>query len=226
VGPGQISDDDHPFIGGVGPHVEAGPWLDKQGAAKDAVYTWVGARLGKTLTPASAEAALGELWCRSAKVGDPSVEALVCPIAPLRGLMPIRAVGLVVRNKKPAIVFDVGIRLGAMAFPDAHHLELSLVLAADGKSFDLKERAPDGTILVEAPSACREREETNAPSMRFSPSPLHDCAGSKALLTEMARDVAKDPTAMADLKNATAFVNKTCQTELGHYTWQKDRFAK
>jgi hypothetical protein len=46
-----------------------------------------------------------------------------------------------------------------MDWPDARHLDLALSFASDGRSAELRDRAPDGTILVEPPSACRAREK-------------------------------------------------------------------
>jgi hypothetical protein len=86
----------------------------------------------------------------------------VCEVAVPASLMRIHALALVVRSKRPAAVLDVGLGIIAMDFPDARWLDLALALAADGKSVELQDRAPDGTTLVEAPSRCRAKEKEDA----------------------------------------------------------------
>lgn len=72
--------------------------------------------------------------------------------------MQVHALVLVVRSKRPVAVLDVGLSMQALDFPEARHLDLALTFDADGRGVELAERAPEGSTLVEARSACRERE--------------------------------------------------------------------
>lgn len=225
--PNEVSDDDHPEIAGVGSvddTTTALDWLGKRGVSEKAASAWYAARFGGK----AEEARVGEMYCHLAKVGDPSEEALVCSVLQIQELMPRRLVGIVVRNKQPVAVFQVGLMLGAMDFPEAHHLDLAFRLAPDGKSFDLTDRAPDGSVLVMSPSECLAREQRGEglmPDHMGLPATLHDCAGSKKVIAEMAANAKGDPRFRQVVQSGGAFATKAC-ADRGHYVWTKDRFVK
>ena len=190
--------------------------------------------------------------------------------------MQVHALALVVRSKRPAAVLDVGVGMVAMDFPDARWLDLSLLVAADGRSIELKDRAPDGKMLVEAPSRCRAEEKHIAEcekKLAAHPNPvslahpagkhdetidslddcplyrdngriavfrqtngdspisillakLHDCAGGRAGLEAMQRELARGPAdARVEGRRSLVFFDKTC-AQRGRYAWQEARFVK
>ena len=102
---------------------------------------------------ARAEIALGEAPCFGFTVEKE--EAIICETPGFDSLMPVTALALVVRKKKPVAVLDVGIELRAMDFPDSRFLDLQIAFAPDFTSLDLRDRAPTGSTLVLAPSRVR-----------------------------------------------------------------------
>jgi hypothetical protein len=81
-------------------------------------------------------------------VGDKSEPALLCERGLPDELMATRALAIVVRNKRPVVVLDVGLNLIAYDFPDARWLDLAIELKDSGRVVELRDRARDGTQLV------------------------------------------------------------------------------
>jgi hypothetical protein len=160
--PGTTSSDVTPAVRGATGEVELLPWLDARGVGRAAALGWFAARYGPGLTKEHAEAAFGGAYCGTLRVGDPPEDALVCELGVPTLIMQVHALILTVRAKRPVAVLDVGLGMIAMDFPDARWLDLSLAIAPDGRSAELADRAPDGTVLVEPESACREQERRDA----------------------------------------------------------------
>jgi len=161
LAPGQISDEDTPSLrGGTGELLTAFEWLEARGVGHAAALAWyVGRFRADTALDANlAEVLFGGARCREMTVGDRNEEAVVCEHALSYSFAQARALVLVVRNKRPVPVLDLGLGMRALDFPDVRHLDLALRVAADGKTAELRERAPEGSTLVEPPSSCRERE--------------------------------------------------------------------
>jgi hypothetical protein len=139
-------------------NVELLPWFEARGVSRQSAVGWLTAHYGPGLTPDHAEAAFAYSRCGTLHVGDRAEEALVCENAVPTSLMQVHALAVVVRNKRPVAVLDVGIGMVSMDFPDAHWLDLALAWSPDGMSAELHDRAPNGTMLVEAQSSCLEQE--------------------------------------------------------------------
>lgn len=155
-GPGKVSDDDTPVLRGGKEQVRVFDWLDARGVSKTAAIAWYVRRHGGD--PALAEITFGEAFCQSIVVGDAREDAMVCEDAQTYLWMRVRALVLAVRNKQIVPLLEVGLGMRSLDFPDARHLDLALTIDDDGKSITLADRAPEGTLLVEPPSFCRERE--------------------------------------------------------------------
>lgn len=229
LGPNEISDDDHPPIAGVDPDadtVAAVEWLEKREVSKKAAVGWYASRMG--MKTEDADLRISEMACSPAKLGDPAEEAILCTTYEIAELMPQRLLGIVVRKKQPFAVFQVGLSMRSMDFPDAHHLDLAFRLGPDGKSFDLFDRAPDGTQLVLSPKACLAAEKNGhrpmiAPAMLGYPATLHDCEGAKKLMAEMGTST-PTPQWRSVVASGRSFVTRSCN-ERGRWVWNKDRFS-
>jgi hypothetical protein len=141
-------------------------WFQTHGVSRDQLFVWLTSHYGQGLTKEHSEVVFDGSRCGQLRVGDQREEALVCVHSLPMQIMPSRAITLVVRNKRPEAVLDVGVGLVAMDFPDARWLDLALVMAPDGNSAVLEDRAPDGTVLVEPRSRCMEREKREAECAR------------------------------------------------------------
>lgn len=154
--PGSVSDDDAPVFAGAGAPVELVPWLEARGVSRESTIAWFARHFGDDV--GHAEAAFGYLSCHPVSVGDAGEEAVACEPAVTYGWMQVHALVLVVRKKRITPVLDVGLGMRALDWPDARHLDLTLAFEPDGRAATLRERAPEGALLVEAPSVCRERQ--------------------------------------------------------------------
>lgn len=161
VRPGEVSDDDTPEVAGVSGEAGLLPWLAARGVNEAAAVTWLGEHYG-VADRGQTTAAFARGGCSTLTVGEAAEEAVVCIHPTLTSIVQVHALALVVRNKRPIAVLDVGLGLQAMDFPEAHWLDLALVFSKDGMSAELRDRAPDGTTLVEAPSVCNAREARRA----------------------------------------------------------------
>lgn len=157
-GLGEISDDDSPRIRGGTEGVGLLEWLAARGVDRATALSWLATRYGPGVDGSFAEAAFGSVPCRSLSVGDRAEEALLCEHMIPDSLVTGHAAVLVVRRSRPVAVFDVGLGIMALDAPDTHWLDLALAVADDGRTIELRDRAPDGTTLVTPPSACRARE--------------------------------------------------------------------
>jgi hypothetical protein len=157
--PGTTSDDESPTIRGATGSLDLVEWLGARGVGREAAFAWLTAHYGPQLTREHAETAFSYSRCGALRVGEPAEEALVCEHAVPTSLMQVHALAVVVRSKRPVAVLDVGVGIVAMDFPDARWLDLTLTLDPDGRSATLEDRAPDGTTLVEARSACLAHEK-------------------------------------------------------------------
>ena len=116
-------------------------------------------------------------------------------------------------------VLDVGLGLGALDFPEARHLDLALIMDSQGKSADLVERAAEGTLLVEPPSLCRQREArfdaceaALATGSRPEPScPIvKDTKGNARIAREVAKNMTLGyPATLHDCRSAIANMQAT-----------------
>jgi hypothetical protein len=152
--PGSVSDDDAPVFSGVGPKVELVPWLEARGVARASAIAWYARRYSDPI--GHAEAVFAYLSCNAVTVGDAGEEALACVSSETYSWMRNHALVLVVRGKRIDAVLDVGIGVRALDWPDARHLDLMLAFEPGGRAAILRERAPEGALVVPAPSACRE----------------------------------------------------------------------
>jgi hypothetical protein len=171
-GPGRVSDDDAPALQGGGADVELLAGLGARGVAKSAALRWLAGRYGLGADLPLAEAVFATLPCRALPVGDAAESALLCEVAAPTSITQRHAVILVVRSKRPVAVLDVGLGLLALDEPEHRHVDLALRVAPDGRSVELRDRAPEGTTLVEAPSLCAAREaKLDACETRFATEP-------------------------------------------------------
>jgi hypothetical protein len=180
VDAGEISDDETPAIRGVSKSTELLPWLDVRGVPKRAALSFLASYYGRGTDLESAETWFSGA-CFEVEVGDKPEPALLCQHGLPDGLVEERAVAIVVRNKRPAVVLDLGLNLVALDWPDARWLDLALEIEDSGRVIELHDRAPDGTRIVAPPSACLARE---------------------AQLDQCEKDFAKEP-------NPEAFANGT-----------------
>jgi hypothetical protein len=134
------------------------PWLEARGVSRATALAWYRGRYG--VDKELAEGMFGNLECNQATLGDDAEEAAVCETEITYSWMQIRAFAIVVRKGRLTPVLDVGLGMRALDWPDSRHLDLALSFSPDGRSATLRDRAPDGTRLVEAPSVCRARETT------------------------------------------------------------------
>ena len=156
-GTGEVSDDETPTIGGVQPKkVEPIAWLEARGVTKDVANAWYAKRFG--VDAGLAETVFDNAPCWSVTLGDRSEEAIACEHELTYSWEQVRALVLVVRSKKIVPVLDLGLGMRALDWPGVRHLDLALVFDAGGRRADLRDRAPDGTVLANSRSSCRERE--------------------------------------------------------------------
>ncbi len=154
--PGSVSDDDAPVFAGAGAPVELVPWLEARGISRASAIAWYARQYGDDI--GHAEAVFAYLSCSPVTVGDAAEEALACETPLTYGWMQVRGLVLVVRKKRITPVLDVGVAMRALDWPDMRHLDLALAFEPGGRAVTLHERAPEGALLVEAPSVCRKRE--------------------------------------------------------------------
>ncbi len=154
--PGEVSDDDTPRVRGTKGDVVMLEWLEARGVGNESALSFLASRYG--LGADHAEAVFAYDRCGTLTVGDRAEEAILCTPAIPWTIVQTHAVVLVVRNKRPAVVLDVGLGMVALDFPDAHWLDLGVSAAPDGRTIELRDRAPNGTKLVRALSECRARE--------------------------------------------------------------------
>ena len=136
---------------------KAGDWLEARGVKQAAFRAFVRAQDPKNMEDFDADT----IWevddgCGTLTVGDKKEDALVCSLAVRTSLMRYSAVVVVVRNKRPVSVLDLGYALPAMDWPDARWLDLQLAFSNGGLEADLHDRAKAGSVLVRAPSDCRK----------------------------------------------------------------------
>jgi hypothetical protein len=79
-------------------------------------------------------------------------------------------------------------------------------------------RDADGKIRV-------ARDADTGPFWPAYPATLHDCAGGRARIAEMEREVAGVPSERAEARASVAFFDKACR-DRGVWTWKVDRFVK
>lgn len=169
---GEISDDETPAIRGVSKSSELLPWLEVRGVSKRAALSFLAGYYGRGIDLASAETYFSQT-CFEVDVGDKPEPALLCAHGLPDGLVATRAVAIVVRNKRPAVVLDLGLNVIALDWPDARWLDLALEIKDSGRVIELHDRAPDETRIVAPPSACVARQ---------------------AVLDQCEKDFAKEPT--------------------------------
>lgn len=222
LGSNEVSDDDHPAVAGLGPDVMLDEWLTARGADVDVIYKSWGARHGQSRDDASVSI---ESSCRTATVGDPAEEAIVCATNSRALLNAQTLLGLVVRNKKPVMVFEVPLGVVALDWPDQHQLDLAFVLHAPTR-LEVRERAPDGAVLVLAPSECLAAEKEGQSVGVSSSVELHGCATAKKLVASMKVGPKEDPGMNESVLAARAFVTKACSQQLGVWAWKGGQFVR
>lgn len=252
---GQVSDDDTPTVGGVSTRVRAFEWLEARGVSMTSAVAWYAKRFG-AIDPSVAEITFGEAACWTLTVGDPAEEAIVCEHALTYTFMQVRALALVVRNKRPVAVLDVGLGMRALDFLEARHLDLALSFDARGLAAELRDRAPAGTTLVEPPSECRRREAfldacegalpggadpacpvvhgpggepriaRDTAAPSGYPATLNDCDAARAHLREVERELASTPAAVRKEARDAAVFVDRSCKERGRYAWRVDRFVR
>lgn len=232
-GPGKTSDDETPTLRGGKDDALTFEWLEKRGVSKTAAIAWYTARFGVAgLGRDAVEGIFGSAQCKTIAVGDKAEEAIFCSHTIHYSWMQTRVLVLTVRNKQIAALLDVGLGMRALDWPDARHLDLAFSIDADGKSAELVDRAPEGTILVEPPSACRARMATSSPRLPTLPSgmaypaKLHDCAGGIAEMKKTQSDLAAaDPSMKKEVREALSFIERACK-DRGRYVWRGDKFVR
>jgi hypothetical protein len=171
--PGEISDDDAPTVRGPTTRSKFLPWLAARGVAKSTAVAFRQSLYGRAGNAARAQAEDGDTdeECFELDVGDRPEPALLCeedaaPSAPwatdvFEDVLHPReghAVVIVVRNKQPFIVLDVGMSMTAYDDGPSRWLDLALETEDNGRLVELRDRAPDGTKLVTPPSVCVAHE--------------------------------------------------------------------
>jgi hypothetical protein len=178
---------------GVGAATELMPWLEARGVTRASALSWYAQHFHDDL--GHAEAVFGYLSCYPVTVGDAAEEAVACETAETYTWMRIHGVVLVVRKKRLTSVLDVGLGMRALDWPDSRQLDLTLAFESGGRAVTLRERAPDGTLLVESPSDCRAREAffdscEDALAKRIDPDPscpitIGPNAGEKSVVRQL-----------------------------------------
>lgn len=126
---------------------------------------------------------------------------------------------VVIRHAMLDAVLDVGLNIVAMDFPEARWLDLTLALADDGLSAELRDRAPEGTTLAESVKECEQRAPyLNAPI--GYPATLHGCHNALATLKRAAED-----ESFAEARPARLFAQRSCDAR-GRYIWARGRFGR
>jgi hypothetical protein len=227
VGANEVSDDDHPVFTGLGPSVDLNEWMTARGSNADAAYLLYGNRHGESRDGASMSMSS---QCRTAKLGDPAEDALLCEGTSRRLLTANTLFAFVVRNKKPLFLFEAPLGVAALDWPDSHQLDLAFVLHTP-TAFEVRDRAPDGSTLVLAPSVCLAEEKAGqnpdpqAPRWGY-PAELHDCARAKKIAAAMHVQPDGDPGMNESVVAARAFIMKACTKELGFWTWKNGQFVR
>lgn len=161
LGTDEISEDETPSFGGAAlakkEPVDFYEWIEAHGVKKPAAFAFLASYFGSGITAQDAETYFYGT-CRELEVGDKKEAAVVCAQGLPEGLVAGHAVAYVVRNKRLAVVLDVGIHLLALDWPDARWLDLALEFK-DGNTVVLRDRAPEGSTLVAPPSECIAQEK-------------------------------------------------------------------
>lgn len=152
--PGSVSDDETPAFDVPGTETALLPWLAARGVGEAKALAWLAKRHGLVVDDV---AALASMPCRALAVGPDAEPALACEHAVTYTLAQSVALVVVVRDRSPVTLLQLGLGVRALDFPDAHWLNLALSYR-DG-AFVLRDRAADGTTLVEPPSICRARAQ-------------------------------------------------------------------
>jgi hypothetical protein len=155
-GAGEVSDDETPVVVGIPAtaFVSLKAWLADRDVSTGEQLAWLKQHDRTDRVTNETDWAS----CQPLTVGDRDEPALLCIVLHPAPLTETRAVVVTVRNKRPAALLDVGLGIGALDWTDAHWLDLSLHIAKDGRSVELRDRAPEGTRLIAPPSVCRQRE--------------------------------------------------------------------
>jgi hypothetical protein len=145
-----------PLVGPLGDAIESLPWFQARGVSLPTLTAIWMARIGRGIDRSLAESD-AQGYCRPLTVGDKHEEAMACTATSHDSMMIERLLVLVVRNRQPVVVLDLGIASYAMDWPEARYLDLALTFAPDGMSAIYKDRAPPGTKLVADPKWCEEQ---------------------------------------------------------------------
>lgn len=205
-------------------------WLGARGVSREAAEAWYRAHYRAGLEPERALllASLGEGVCRELVVGDRNEPAIACEHEVPFDLAQRRGIVLVVRARQPVAVLDVGLGLFAYDFPDVRHLDLALRIADDGRSAEVRERAPTGTELVETPEACRARMDHEGGPVPDPnrPARLVGCDAARERLRKMVGEREKSaPQEHEEARRALAFAEASCN-DRGPWTWRGERFRR
>jgi hypothetical protein len=206
--------------------MEVIPWLEARGVSRARALAWYRGRYHAET--GFAEVMFGNAQCRAATLGDDAEAAAVCETAITYSWMQIRVFAIVVRRGTITPVLDVGLGMRSLDEPSSRDLDLALSFSPDGRSALLRDRAADGTRLVEAQSACRARETMHGhvPMREGFPSILHGCASAKGDLASTEAEMSKQGgwRVANEAHIASRFVERTC-SEVGMYAWRNGRFV-
>ena len=147
--------DTEPRTRGVGPEARAWDWFAAHGIARGPLLAWYRAQF-RSCRPELAERLL-DAPHYMARVGAPAEDVLYGEHHDECEIDRARAYLIAVRGGKPAVVLDVPLGLQS-GDEDIHFVDLALVLAPDGLSAVLSDRAPDGTSMFEPTSWIAQRE--------------------------------------------------------------------
>lgn len=220
-GPNEVSDDDHPSIIGLdeAEGVESAAWFKARGttfASAQALY--------RSRHQANAE--LPQV-CVTTKLGDPLEDALVCHHVYPRIMNASRLVAYVVRNKRPVILWDVLMDIGTLA-DSPRYLDLTFVLHGPTK-FELRPRAPEGSVIIWPPSLCMELEKKYGPNPQEPmtyPGVIHDCEGAKKALASAFGSPPYSPQTQDEMSYVKPMLTRACTQEVGVWTWKNGQFVR
>jgi hypothetical protein len=228
LAPNEVSDDDHPPLAGAGALIQTDHWLEERGVSAAAARPYSG-------------------MCHTAKLGAAREDAIICDATagpPGQMILRQRLQGVVVRDRKPVVVFDVPIGLRHLEWVMERPLDLALVLDPSGTQFDLVDRAPEGTQLVAPPSQCatEERLVEQCVKLRDEKNPIPPtCYWNQSMQPRDFKDRVvpmksiEFPAALHDCEHAKKehhfepdsrpIAAQMCG-QRGHYVWKNDRFVR
>jgi len=139
---------------GLGPTVDARAWFAERGVPSGRLLDWYRTQM-KSCRPELVEASLDVLHHRM-RVGAPEVDALYGEHLDACELATTHAYLVTVRSGAPIILLDVPLEIWSYD-EGTHFLDLTLVVAPDGRSATLTDRAP-----IDCTAALTRARETRA----------------------------------------------------------------